>query len=87
MSIPVATRVRDLNSRYERIGMVSGRVEHGAGAVELLPVVVEGTTRNELWAVHRLAILPRARQLQPMGGKITPPRGYPLVPPKEFKGA
>lgn len=84
MSIPVATRVRDLNARHERIGMVCGRLEHGIGTTSLLPVIVEGSTRNELWPLHRLEILPRARQLEGMGGKVRPPKGYPLIPPGDL---
>ncbi|MEB3319595.1 MAG: hypothetical protein VKI63_01470 [Cyanobium sp.] len=83
MSIPIATRVRDLNARFERIGMVIGRLEPGIGSTALLPVTVEGSTRNELWALHRLEPLPRDRQLTGLGGKVAPPKGYPLIPPEE----
>lgn len=83
MSIPVATRVIDLNARHERIGMVAGRLEPGIGVTALLPVIVEGSTRNELWPLHRLEPLPRKRQLVGLGGKVIPPKGYPLIPPAE----
>jgi hypothetical protein len=79
MSIPLATRVRDLNT--QRLGMVSGRMEPGVGTSSLVPVILEGSTRCELWPLHRLEPLPRHQQLTALGGTVHATRGYPLMPP------
>jgi hypothetical protein len=63
-----------------RSAMVCGHPEHARASLTLVPVMLEGSTRHELWALHRTTILPRAQQFKALGGKVTAPSGYPLTP-------
>ena len=44
----------------------------------LVPVVVEGTTRTELWPLSRVVVRPDIDQCKKLGGEYKPPAGYPL---------
>ena len=71
-------RVRNLLDG--RLAMVSGNLERARASLILMPVMVEGSTRRELWAAHRTEELPRQQQFKALGGKVSAPAGYPLTP-------
>lgn len=73
---PLASRVRHCDDG--RIGFVVGDAERVNGLYALAPVVVENTTRRELWPVHLIRPLPRRQQHPLNGGRYKPPAGYPL---------
>jgi hypothetical protein len=60
--------------------MVVGPIEPVRAGLSLLPVMIEGSTRRELWPVHFTEILPLPDQFQALGGRRKAPAGYPLVP-------
>jgi hypothetical protein len=62
----------------KRTALVIGRSELTPGGARLLPVAIEGSTRQELWPIG--FITPMAAHEQPvaLGGTYTPPAGYPL---------
>lgn len=61
-----------------RTGFIVGRPEHLGSRIALVPVAIEGTTRQELWPETQLQPLPRAQQHLALGGRYQAPRGYPL---------
>lgn len=77
-SQPPGTRVR--SHLDGRLAVISGTPERARAALVLVPVMVEGSTRHELWATHRTEVLPQAEQFQALGGQVVAPAGYPLIP-------
>lgn len=62
-----------------RTGFVIGRAEQLGSRMALVPIVVEGTTRQELWPETQLQPLERPLQHPAHGGRYRAPAGYPLV--------
>ena len=79
---PSGTRVctTDISCRRRRIAMVVGPIEPVRYGLNLLPVLVEGSTRREFWPVHLTEILPTDEQFKALGGQKKAPAGYPLIP-------
>jgi hypothetical protein len=75
---PPGTRVRSLIDG--RLGLIYGSPERARAFLVLVPVIVEGSTRRELWATHSTEPLPPAEQFVALGGKRRAPAGYPLTP-------
>lgn len=75
-SIILALRV--INAIDGRPGFVVGRPEYEGCRIKLVPVAVEGSTRYELWPLHRLKVRPLKEQHRALGGTYDPPKGYPL---------
>ena len=75
---PPGTRVR--SSIDGRLGLIYGSPERARAALVLVPVMVEGSTRRELWATHNTELLPRVEQFVGLGGRKRAPAGYPLTP-------
>jgi hypothetical protein len=75
---PPGTRVR--SSIDGRLGLIYGSPERARASLVLVPVMVEGSTRRELWATHSTESLPPAEQFVALGGKRRAPAGYPLTP-------
>ena len=46
--------------------------------LQKLPVIIEGSTRQELWDTKNVELKPKKEQLVKMGGKFKPPKGFPL---------
>lgn len=63
----------------QRFGFVCGRPERWGTRHTLVPVIVEGSTRQELWPDSQLQLLPKAQQHPAHGGRFQAPAGYPLV--------
>jgi hypothetical protein len=61
-----------------RTGFVVGRAERLGSRIALVPVIVEGSTRQELWPETQLEPLPKAQQHLSCGGRYRAPQGYPL---------
>lgn len=75
---PLGTRVR---SRLDgRLALICGSPERARASLALVPVMLEGSTRKELWATHQFEPLPTTAQFRALGGRVKPPAGYPLVP-------
>ena len=70
--------IRVTHKTNKRAGMVVGPAQHGIG-VDLIPVALEGSTRQELWPKHLCCKRERRQQLKAHGGKFNPPKGYPLT--------
>jgi hypothetical protein len=60
--------------------MIIGKPEHERPGLSLIWVQIEGSTRREHWATHRLAALPTEDQFRKLGGQVDAPAGYPLIP-------
>ena len=69
---------RVFHSSDGRPGFVIGKPEMAGWNRALVPVVVEGTTRTELWPLSRLVVRPDIDQCKKLGGEYKPPAGYPL---------
>jgi hypothetical protein len=71
--------LRGRNSR-PRLGLLTGLIDktYPRPRVEVIP---EGLSlgRIETWALADCILLPRKRQLVPLGGSYQPPKGYPLI--------
>lgn len=61
-----------------RTGFVVGSAERIGTRSALVPVIVEASTRSELWPESQLQVLPTAQQHRALGGRYTAPAGYPL---------
>jgi len=77
-SNPPGTRIK--SQLDGRLALVCGLPERARANLILVPVIIEGSTRHELWATHRSEVLPLAQQFKALGGTITAPAGYPLMP-------
>lgn len=64
-----------------RIALVVGVSEFGTGVRRHVPVIIEGSTRQETWPAHTICPLDKADQPVPLGGRFKAPPGYPLIPP------
>jgi hypothetical protein len=60
--------------------LVIGLSEFGAGRRRHVPVIVEGSTRRELWSSHAITPLDPMEQPIALGGLKKLPLGYPLTP-------
>jgi len=63
-----------------RLALVVGRSEYGTGRRRHVPVVIEGSTRREVWLSHAIEILGQSQQPVALGGTLQLPPGYPLTP-------
>lgn len=63
-----------------RLALVIGLSEFGTGRRRHVPVIVEGSTRRELWSSHAIEILAPMQQPIALGGLQQLPPGYPLIP-------
>ena len=61
-----------------RIGFVVGKAERLGNRMALVPVIVEASTRSELWPEPRIEALPIKEQHLSLGGQYKAPAGYPL---------
>ena len=77
-SHPPGTRVR--STLDGRLALIYASPERARAGLVLVPVMVEGSTRRELWATHCTEILPSAEQFAGLGGRKRAPAGYPLIP-------
>lgn len=69
---------RVTHSVTQRVALVIGRTELTPGGARLLPVAIEGSTRQELWPIGAVSPLPAHEQPVALGGTYNPPAGYPL---------
>jgi hypothetical protein len=74
-------RVRCLNT--QRQALVVGFSEYANGTKRLVPVIIEGSTRHELWGTNAMEPLEQELQCSTFRGRFIPPKGYPLIPPPE----
>ena len=70
--------LRVLHCSDARTGFVIGRPERLGSRIALVPVIVEGSTRQELWPETQIEPLPKAQQHLACGGRYRAPQGYPL---------
>jgi hypothetical protein len=75
---PVAVGLRVQNRLDDRRGFVIDKPQSHDQRLRLVPVIVECSTRWELWPEHWLRILPLRQQFPFHGGDFRPPKGYPL---------
>ncbi len=66
------------NTNRDVNGMVAGAQQANGVNSVLVPVVLEGSTRRELWPIDQIKLLPKSKQLIALGGKCNTPKGYPL---------
>lgn len=76
-TFPLGSRVRHRTSG--RIALVVGKSECFDGRIRLTPVLLEASTRNELWPNKLVDCLPLDEQPVNLGGGFTPPDGYPFL--------
>ena len=79
MNTELSLGIRVTHKSDKRHGLVVGPAQHGIG-VDLIPIAVEGSTRNELWPSHLCTKKVKRHQLKAHGGNFIPPKGYPLTP-------
>ena len=72
----VGHRVRNITVNQD--GFVVGQTQAVGLHLEKLPVIIEGSTRQELWDTKNVELKPKKEQLIKMGGKFKPPKGFPL---------
>ena len=72
----VGHRVRHATNNQD--GFVVGQTQSVGLHLEKLPVIIEGSTRHELWDTKSVELKPQKEQLVKMGGKFKPPKGFPL---------
>ncbi len=72
----VGHRVRNIIVNQD--GFVVGQTQAVGLHLEKLPVIIEGSTRQELWDTKNVELKPKKEQLVKMGGKFKPPKGFPL---------
>ncbi len=72
----VGHRVRNITVNQD--GFVVGQTQAVGLHLEKLPVIIEGSTRQELWDTKNIELKPKKEQLVKMGGKFKPPKGFPL---------
>lgn len=70
--------LRVVNRLDGRSGFVIGKPEAIGTKFSLVPVVVEGSTRNELWPEHWVEVRPSKEQFPALGGHYKATPGYPL---------
>lgn len=66
-----------------RKGLVVSSI-HIVEGTALVDVIPEGSSngRPEPWRVADIKPLPQAQQLPALGGSFSPPKGYPMIPPR-----
>ena len=69
---------RGRNITVNQDGFVVGQTQAVGLHLEKLPVIIEGSTRQELWDTKNVELKPKKEQLIKMGGKFKPPKGFPL---------
>lgn len=74
---PLVPGIRLIHTKTGVGGLVVGSPE-SAGHVKLVPVIVEGSTRWELWPTHLTQPRPRSSQCSHFGGRFVPPKGFPM---------
>lgn len=72
----VGHRVRRVTDNQN--GFVVGQAQSVGLHLEKLPVIIEGSTRQELWDTKSVELKSQKEQLVKMGGKFKPPKGFPL---------
>ena len=72
----VGQRVRHITNNQD--GFVVGQAQSVGLNLEKLPVIIEGSTRQELWDTKSVELKSRKEQLVKMGGKFKPPKDFPL---------
>lgn len=73
----IGTRI--VHTLTGKAAVVVGASEPSASCIRLVPVILEGSTRRELWATHQIRLRPRREQCEALGGAFKPPLGYPLI--------
>lgn len=65
-----------------RVAVVTGRV-HTIGSTSYVDVIPEGCSRGipEPWRIADIEPLPLDQQMEQLGGKFKPPKGYPMIAP------
>lgn len=75
---PLEVGTRVVNRLDDRPGFVIGKAEAIGTRFSLVPVVIEGSTRNELWPEHWIDVRPAKDQFPALGGRFSAAPGYPL---------
>jgi hypothetical protein len=70
--------LRVINRMDGRPGLVIGKAEALGTTFCLVPVIVEGSTRNELWPEDWIDVRPTKEQFPALGGHYKSVPGYPL---------
>jgi hypothetical protein len=70
--------LRVINRLDGRGGFIIGKPEAMGTRFSLVPVVIEGSTRNELWPEHWIDVRPTKEQFPALGGRYKAAAGYPL---------
>lgn len=70
--------LRVVNRLDGRAGFIIGKSEAIGTRFSLVPVVIEGSTRNELWPEHWIDVRPTREQFPALGGRFRGAPGYPL---------
>ena len=70
--------LRVVNRLDGRPGFVIGKAEAMGTRYSLVPVVIEGSTRNELWPEHWIDVRPTKEQFPALGGRFHTTPSYPL---------
>jgi len=70
--------LRVVNRLDGRPGFIIGKPEAIGTRFSLVPVVIEGSTRNELWPEHWIDVRPSKEQFPGLGGQYKAAPGYPL---------
>ena len=72
----VGHRVRNITVNQD--GFVVGQAQAVGLHLQKLPVIIEGSTRQELWDTKNVELKPKKEQIVKMGAKFKPPIGFPL---------
>jgi hypothetical protein len=70
--------LRVINRLDGRSGFIIGKPEAIGTRFSLVPVVIEGSTRNELWPEHWIDVRPTKEQFPALGGRFKAAPGFPL---------
>ncbi len=70
--------LRVVNRLDGRPGFVTGKSEVMGTRFSLMPVFIEGSTRNALWPEHWIDVRPTKEQFPALGGRFQAAPGYPL---------
>lgn len=73
---------------HGRIAVIAGK-PHVVAGVKIIDVIPEGSSKGvpESWPVSSIEPLPRAEQLEKLGGNFKPPKGYPMTAPPRRRHA
>lgn len=72
----VGQRVR--HRKDQRSALVVGKPQMIGTRMALVPVIIESSTRSELWPETLVVHLPKRSQFPAHGGRFSAPSGYPL---------